>query len=413
MGEFATLSPAIRETLPNGMRAILLPLPERGTTSVEFFSPLAGAAESAAETGLTQFMWGCMRRGTRRLDNEALTLAIESLGASLNGGADEEWSTVGLSCPPDSLDEALALTADVVQQPAFDPAEAAKERDNTLAAIKRSEDRPGSHASRILYAELYGGHPIGLPRNGLLETVPSLDAGRAAALHAAAVDPGQMLVVCAGRFDADAARATISSLFKARGLARPTAVQPPPPGGPGRTVDIARPCNQAVVVAGFRGPTRLSDDFPAFRLLNAILGEGMSSRLFLRVREELNLAYAAGSSLGAGIAYGHLVASAGTSPATADAARDALLAECERIRKEPPTQEEVDRSRNFIMGRMVMARQTPKGLAGAYGRLEMLGLGWESDAAYAQALKAVTPADVTATAERHLREPLLVMLRPE
>jgi zinc protease len=138
----------------------------------------------------------------------------------------------------------------------------------------------------------------------------------------------------------------------------------------------------------------------------------MSGRLFVELREKLGLAYSVGAINPSRAGPAPLLAFLGTAPANAEAAEAAMLRELERIRREPPTAEELARARAYLQGTQAMDRRTNARQAWYLAFFELVGAGHDYPDRYAAALGKVTAADVQAAARRYLEQPTIVVLRP-
>lgn len=401
------------ETLPGGMRVIMRPSSVNSIVSIALFMPLPGAIVAPAEAGLVRFLHKMLLRGTTTRSAAELNEAIEALGTSISSSDTDDYSQASMVCTSDTLAESVELLADVVLNPSFEPEEIEKERQVTLAAIRRDDDDRFSLTLRRFARELYGGHGYGLPARGLPETVREFRRDQLVELHQAAVDPSTMLAVCVGDFDPDAARELLMAHFPPRGTAgEPFHVVPPAPVPPAR-VRFSRDSEQAFLAMGFRACAAGADDAPAVRVLNGVLGEGMSSRFFTRLRDEQGLAYATGCALTTHLHAGHMVGYIGTKPATLDTAREGMAELFAAIRREPVTAEELERTRNYIIGKFLIDHQTNLRRAFYLGHYETMGLGMERDERLPVLIGAVTAEQVLEAANRYLHEPTVVELLPE
>lgn len=400
------------ETLDNGMSAVFLPSDANNIVGLTCFIPLPGAIETLPEAGLVSFTHRMLLRGTRTRGNAELAEAIESLGTSLSSEGSDDFSVAHVVCTNDTFTESVRLLADVLQHPAFEPEEIEKERQSTIAAIRRSDDEKFSFTYRHFLRTLYDGHSYGLPRLGYVESVSEFKREQLLQLHTEFFDPARFLVVCVGNFSPEEARELLVSSFRpATAPSEPFSVAVPPRTPPGRQ-RLSRDCEQAFLTMGCQTCSILSPDFPAVRLLNAVLGEGMSSRLFVHLRDEKGLAYATGSLVSAEQKGGHLVGYIGTKPESLDMAREGMLAEFEQIKRELVGSEEFERARNYVIGKFLIDHQTNYKRAYYLGYYQTIGLGMAMDEEYPKRLGAVTTQQVLEAANKYLTEPTIVELMP-
>ncbi|MCX7017622.1 MAG: pitrilysin family protein [bacterium] len=400
------------ETLAGGMRALMAPSDMNNIVALSCYIPLPGAIERPGEAGLVSFTHRMLMRGTSSLGPAELATAIASLGASVGCDAEQDFSCAHMVCTSDTFAETLRLLADILQNPSFEPEEIEKERQSTIAAIRRCDDDKPAFAIKRFMRELYGGHSYGLPRMGVKETVSEFRRDQAAGIHEEFFDPARFLVVCAGNFHPGEARAMLESLFLPRQTRYEPVEIPAPAYAQPYAVQLRRECEQAFLVAGYPACSIQSFDYPAVRVLRGVLGESMSSRFFVELRDKRGLAYATGCSGGAYLHGGHLAGYIGTKPESLAEAREGMMAEFDRIRREPPAADELDRARNHIIGKFLIDHQTNAQRTGYLGDYEMLGLGFAYDEKYPALIGGVSAGDVLDAARKYITEPVMVELVP-
>jgi predicted Zn-dependent peptidase len=166
------------------------------------------------------------------------------------------------------------------------------------------------------------------------------------------------------------------------------------------------------VLVGFLAPPLTHADYAPMRVLAAVLGGGMSSRLFVELRDRRGLAYSTGvlttNRTGPSLFLPYL----GTAPANADAAVAGVLAEVDRLRRDPVEERELARAKAWLLGNLAMDRRTSARHAWYLAVFELLGGGWDWPERYARAVEAVTVADLARVADRYLARPTVVVLRP-
>lgn len=376
------------------------------------FSPVGSAAESRADSGLVSFTGRMLMRGTRHRSNPELAELVDSLGISLSFSAADDYANHHVVTTADALKESIALLAETLFEPSFEPEEIEKERRTTLAAIKRSDDDLMSLSLKRFYEELYPQHGYGLPGAGLLESIGELRREQIVSCHEE-IAAGPFRIVAVGNFDAAELRDLLRKEFVARrpkGDADRLTVSSPIPAA-AHSVAIQRDSEQAYLVMGYPAPAPTSADYFAGRVLNCLLGEGMSSRLFQALREEKGLAYATGSSYHGLKLQGQLFGYIGTKPESLATARDGMLAEFERIKNEPVPVEELLRAKNYMIGKFLIDHQKNYSRAFYLGHFDQMGLGWQMDDIYPEMISKVSPEDVQRMANEILTEPVVVELK--
>jgi zinc protease len=404
-------APAI-ETLSNGMRALLLPGDSNDIVAMTCFAPLPGAVEGETDAGIVGFTMRMLMRGTTSRTAAELDEAIESLGSSIDCSASDDFSTARMICTADAFEPTVQLLAELLQTPAFEPEEIEKERQTTLAAIRRGEDDKFSLTLKRFMRELYGGHPYGTPRLGTAQSVSELRRDQVADLFAESLDPAGLLAVCVGNFDPAGARALLEGAFAQRAH-KAEALQVAPVRYPApAAVRFARDCEQAFLVMGYPACPITAPDYPALRVLNGVLGESMSSRLFVRLRDEQGLAYSTGSTVAGNARGGHLAGYIGTKPESLGTARDGMRAIFEETRSQRVPADELERAKNHIIGKFLIDHQTNARRGYYLGYFETMGLGAAMDEGYPALIAAVTSDQVIEAARKFITEPTVVELVP-
>lgn len=409
MSETPNSTPSI-EVLPGGMRLLLQPSTINDIVATAVFIPLPGAIVSPGEAGLVSFLHGMLLRGTTTLASVELNEAIESLGMSINSSASPDFSGASLVCTADTFAKGVSLLGDVLLNPSFEPEEIEKERQSTLAQLRAADDDKLSITLRRLKREMYGDHGYGMPSAGYPENVREFRREQLVELHQLGFNPSTMLAVCFGNFSPDEARDLFAHHFPVRArAAEPLTVAPPQPIAPSR-VHVSRSAEQAFVAIGFHTAPVTSPDYAALRVLSGVLGEGMSSRFFTDLRDKQGLAYATGCFTTSHVHAGNIIGYIGTKPESRETARDGMLRIFEEIRHTPVSQEELERTRNYIIGKFLISHQTNLRRAKYLGQYETMGLGLGYDEKFPEIIRAITADQVLDVAQRYLTQPTVVEL---
>lgn len=401
------------ESLHDGVDILLRPDTSNDIVALIAFTPLGSSVESRKDAGIVSFTGRMLMRGTKRLSNAELADAVDSLGISLACDTSEDYSHVHVVTTSDTIEESVVLLSEAFFEPAFEPEEIEKERQNTLAAIRRSEDDLLSTTMRRFYAELYPGHGYGIPDVGLKEAVGEFTREQVTNSHEE-LTAGPFRIVAVGNFSPEKLRDLLRREFvkkmPERSADRIQLLAPDTAAAHSAT--LTRDSEQAYLVAGYSALPPIDPLYVAARVLNVILGEGMSSRLFSVLREEKGLAYATGSSYSGLKLAGQLFGYIGTKPESLDTAREGMLAEFERIKSELVPDEELLRAKNYMVGKFLIDHQKNFRRAFYLGHFDQMGLGWQMDDLYAGLIANVTADRVQEAAQRILTEPVVVELRP-
>lgn len=399
-----------RTTLENGLKLIVLE--DTSVPRVVFGVSVRRGAGSlpVGDAGLASWTAELMKRGAGDRGAVELALAVESLGASLSTSAGWDSSTAAVSGLRQDEDVLLAILADVVLRPRFDPEEAERLRSQRLSSLEKDKDSPDTLARWALYRTLYEGHAYGLPLRGTPETVKAFDAQRARAVYERLWVPSNAIFYATGDVDAKDMERRVREAFGSwQGGAPPEVgpLAPVPTPQARRVVIVNRPDQgQAQILVAHEGLTRSDDRRIGARLMNTVIGGGgFSSRIMGAVREDAGLAYYAYSYFSGRRLGGFFVATTATRVPEADRSIDLILDELEKARStDPPTAEEVAHAKTSVTGRFALGLETSDAIVGSLVDLDVEGLPEDSLDTYRSRVAALTPAD-TARLARELLHP--------
>jgi len=388
--------------LPNGLR-LLLKEDDR-LPFVHFRAGLLGGVlcETPATNGLTRLMSRSMLKGTAKRTASGIASEIESAGGSIESYSGN--NSHGLSLDILSGDAALgqAVFLDVLLSPAFELGELERERTAQLAAISQQRDHLLGNTLKKLRRLLFGDTGYGLDNLGDTKAVESLDRGQVQTHHSTLTAPGNAVLAVFGDIDANQARERIETA-----LANWNSPAPPlglPAGGAAdgerRNVDMTGK-EQAVVTLGFPGCTLDHADRCVLDLISEALND-MGSRLFLKIREELGLAYYVGTQNFTGRVPGCFSFYAGTAADTAEQVESELLNQARHLASDGLTEDELRRAKAKLIGHKKIARQDLGSVAFATCMDELLGLGHDHHAGEAARIEAVTLGQAREAAAQYL-----------
>ncbi|NJN92964.1 MAG: insulinase family protein [Anaerolineales bacterium] len=342
--------------LENGLRVYLIPVPIFQSVSIGIFVRVGSRYERQPEAGVSHFIEHMLFKGTtRRPSARIIAETIEGVGGVSNAYTSQETTVYYAKVAAAQASTALDVLGDMVRHPLFDPAEFEKERYVIGEELNMIYDSPDSWASVLLDQVLWPDHPLGHNIVGTAESLTGLSRDALTAYFGANYHPQNMLVAIGGAFDPDKILAEVTSLL---GDWQP---QPASSFEPAALLQTQarwhvedRNIEQGHLCLALPGLSRRDPDRYALSVLNAVLGEGMSSRLFLNIREEKGLAYAVDSSLNLLQDTGSLVIYAGVDPDRAPEALQAVLDELDRLRTEPVPSAELHKVKEYLKGRLVL-----------------------------------------------------------
>lgn len=404
---------AERRVLANGLRVLVRETPGAAVVAASLVVRAGSHLENETQSGITNFLQRALLRGTRTRTAMNLIQQAEDMGGTLEASGDVEHAEIRGEALARHWEGLLSLIADVALHPALAPEEVELERRLILGQIATRADAPFAFAMDTLMRELFGRHPYGQTPLGTRPTIERLTRDDLLAHRAAMYRGDRMVLAVSGEVPPDrvfrVARRLFAKVPRSREVVEvPTAVLPMPGG---RRV-LERPAQQTQILVGYVAPGLFDSDYPAARVLFALLGGGMSGRLFGELREQQGLAYSVGTTSPFRTGPGVLVSYMGTAPGTAAAAEARLLAELDRARAEGVEAGELSRAKAYLLGNLAMDRRTNARQAWYMAFFELVGAGWQYPDQFAREVEGVSAADVIAAARRYLVRPTIVVLQP-
>jgi predicted Zn-dependent peptidase len=404
-----TASAYTLEALDHGVRLITAPLGQRNSASVALMFKIGSRHEPESIAGVSHFVEHMVFKGSRRYPTaKAVAEAIEGVGGELNAATDKETTVFWARVPGDKLGNAIAVLTDIVQNPILDAEEVEKERDVILEELRMYLDFPGDHVHTLFEEELWPHHPLGIDIAGTEESVRAIGVGDISRHLKENYLGGALVVAVAGNVDHAAAVEMLQPTLQGWPEGRLPEFAPAQPLVEGSTARLlTKPTEQAHVVFGTRCVDYNHPDRFALDLMNCVLGEGMSCRLFLEIRENLGLCYDIHSWTGRLADSGSAGVYLGTEPKRAQDAVEATMAQLHRICEEPVQKEELTKAREYLKGRLLLRLEGTGSLATWLGGQELLtGRILEPDEIIDK-LDAITPDDVMrVAADTYARQPL-------
>lgn len=401
-----------RHRLACGATVLARPLAANDIVAVQAYLPMGPLWEADDEAGLSRLVQEVLPRGTRRRSAHELQEALADLGAELDTGTGPDLGSIRLRAVAGCWEAALDLFLEVVTEPAFDADEVATEVARTLGVLAARRDQLMTRAMDLFRERFYGTHPFHKPVVGYPETVRDVERDRVTAAARRFYRPVPPVVVAVGRFDPAVLVERLEASFGNVPIV-PAEPRPAPPGPGGGTGRLELDRDAAYLVHGCPAPSLLDPEYPAARVLDAILGGSMDSRLFVELREKRALAYQVSSLYDDRLEGSFLAAYIVTDPARVPEAAAGLATEFRRLAETPPAADEVERARRHLRGRHLMAVETNAAQAARIGGYEVHGLGRDFGDRFLAAIGEVTPAAVKSVAERWLAlEPTRAIVVP-
>jgi len=413
-----TIPEVERIVLENGIIVYLLPDPELPLVTVSAMIRTGAIFEPPDKVGLAALTGAVMRTGgTARMTGDQIDEELEYLAAVVTIGIGRESGTASLDILKKDLSRGLAIFADMLRTPAFEPARVELAKHQALDAIRRRPDSPAGIASREFRKLMYGAdHPLG--RESTVESVSRITGEDLVAFHRRYFTPSGLILGVAGDF---AKPAMLDLLRKTFGDWKPQPVTlpalPPVTGSPSpetsRSVNILnRDLTQTYLRVGHLSVKEDDPDFFALALLDDILGgNSFTSRLFRDVRSSQGLAYSVGSRLVPGnLGPGVFLIYAQTKGSTTYQALASMLDHMERLRQEPVTDDELQFAKDAFLNSFVFSFADAGLIVNRLMALEYYGLPRNFLQRFRDNVVKLTKEDLLRVARKHLHPDRVTIL---
>ncbi len=392
-----------KSTLDNGLRIVTTTMPHTRSASFCFFTGVGSRYENEALAGVSHFIEHLLFKGTKKRPTSGdICSAIEGVGGILNAGTNKEltlyWTKTAKIHFPLSLD----VITDILLHSKFDPAEIERERQVIIEEINMSKDSPASMVNLLIDELLWPGHPLGRDTAGSKESMTGIGRDAILKFLNTHYSPDNAVVAVAGNIKHQEAVDLVGEATtgwkrkKARPSFQPYRTQPNP-----RLRIENKDTEQAHLCLGLPGLSMVDPRRFALDLLNVVLGEGMSSRLFIEIRDKLGLAYNIYSSSDHFLDSGCLTVYAGVDPKKLTITLKAIMEQLSLIKGLIP-EEELSRAKELAKGRLLLRMEDTRDVAGWTGGQEILTGRILSVDQVTKKIDAVTAMEIKTLAEELL-----------
>jgi len=386
----------------NGLRIVTSNMPHIHSVCISIFVGAGSRYESAEQAGISHFVEHLLFKGTKqRATTKEISEAIEGIGGVLNGGTDKELTVYWTKVARPHFRVGLDVLADMIRGSKFDPVEVEKERQVIIEEINMSMDSPQQRVNMLIDEVVWRDQALGREVAGSKEIVSTFTPQALRGYWGSQYIPGNTVVSVAGDISHDEAVAYIRDIFDDWAGDTPTAWIPVrDEQDEPRLLMEFRETEQAHLCLALRGVSNSDPDRFALDLLNIVLGEGMSSRLFLELRERRGLAYDVHSYGSHFFDSGSLTIYAGVEPKNIEAAIMVILDELSRFKAEDVPEQELVKAREMAKGRLMLRMEDTRSVSGWMGSQELLTGEIKTVDEVVSILDAITRDDIRRVAQR-------------
>ncbi|MDQ7028407.1 MAG: pitrilysin family protein [Ardenticatenia bacterium] len=396
-----TLS-AHQYTVDNGLRIVTVPMSGVYSASALLYVGVGSRHEPDELAGICHLVEHLAFKGTPRYPSPTdIALAIEGIGGVFNASTSRELTMYWAKAASHHVLHIVDVLFEITRHSLFRPEDIAKEKHIIVEEINEALDIPQEVAALACMRLLFPDHPLGRDVAGSRESVLNITREQIMTFVETMYRPNTMVLSVAGAVCHDEIVEHVASLVAGWSAGSPPTCDAAPPltDGPHLSV-ISRPAEQVQLCVGIRGFGRHDEDRYALTLLNTLLGEGMSSRLFTRLREELGLAYAVGSSVGFYSDTGDVIIDVGVDAQHVGLAIEAICEELARLVAHPVPEAELNAAREFLKGRFLLSLEDTYANANWYGYQVALSQETISPEEAIAHIDALTPEDMQRVAGR-------------
>ncbi len=362
-----------KTTLDNRLRIITSTMPHTRSVCISIFIGTGSRYETGTEAGVSHFIEHLLFKGTqKRATAKDISVAIESIGGILNGGTDKELTLYWCKVAQAHFHLALDVLTDMVLHSKFDPQDIEKERRIIIEEINMSKDSPSQQVNMLIDELLWPGHPLGRDVAGNKESVSAIAREDMLNYLNQQYLPHNTVVAIAGNIEHQEAVTAVNQALGDWTNPQPhrgySAYEPKQ----ARRVQIKkRDSEQTHLCLALPGLPLLHPQRFTLDLLNVILGEGMSSRLFLEIRDKLGLAYSIHSYTEHLLDSGSIIIYAGTEPKNLETIIKAILEQLHKLKETAP-ESELFKARELAKGHMILRMENSHNVATWLGGQEIL-----------------------------------------
>ena len=392
-----------RTVLPNGLRVLSSTMPHTRSVSVGIFVGAGSRYEDEVAAGASHYLEHVLFKGTeRRPEPQMISGAIESVGGILNASTDREATIYYCKVARDHFPLALDVLSDMVRHPLFASEEVERERGVIIEELSMTYDQPDAYVDLLIDQALWPEQAMGRDVGGTKETVGAISRQALIDYHACQYVPNNVVISVAGNIEHDEVLARIAEVTGDWQAGEPLGWEPVRSASGGVRVNLGtRKTDQAHICLAMDGVPNTASDRYAVDMMNAVMGEGMTSRLFMEIRERRGLAYEVHSSSSHYRDCGALVVYCGVDTAKANDAVKSVVGELEKMRA-GVSEEELSRAVAFATGRLDLRLEDTRAVMGWMGGQELLRDEVLTPDEVVAGVRAVSTEDVGAAANTYL-----------
>jgi predicted Zn-dependent peptidase len=401
--------------LKNNIKVIFNKTFNIGVVSIRIFSPVAVISETMDNMGISYITSKLMTYSTKNRSNEILMQDVGNIGAELSSDTSYDIAGFSISCLSEYFSKAAEILSDLILNPAFDEKELSFEKQNVIAALKSRRDSIGIIASDEFAKLFYSNTSYSTPVLGTEKTVLKIERQNLLEWHQYSYNASNILVSVVGNVDSRIVKESLEKYFADIPIGFKFRK-------PVFNIELAKSIkkeikgkfNQAYIYMGFPAPALDYKDFVSIKVVNAILGGRMTSKLFVELREKLGLAYEVSAIYPSRRGRSYFAIYIGLDKKNIELTLKKIDSILKGLCTINVSEQELIDTKTYIKGTYIMDRQTVSKQSYYYGLREIVGQGYEYDAQYLRDVERVTRHDISNVANKIFSDhSVMVLITPD
>ncbi len=402
-----------RNDLKNKLTFIFNQNTSNNIISVSVFVKAGTWYETADNSGISNFCQQLLLRGTSSSSRDEINLAIESMGGSFHTQTSDDYSELSLTIPKRNFEKAFLLLFNIIKNPVFDPDEIKKVKKDIIASIKSRNDKIFNYTYDLFNNAVYGEYPYARSYLGTDKSISHLTQENFIEFHSKIYRPDNMCLVITGNINKDSLYSLVQETFGSlRGKADLMLMKPPklPSRKDTYSQTSIKNFHQAYLMLGYPVDGIHSKYYGALKLINAYIGEGMGSKIFMNIRDREGLAYEIGSFYPSRLNKSRFVIYMGLDDANVDKTKKMILEEINQLTIKLISEKELQNIKNFIKGTFLLDHETNYMQGWYLGWYEIIGKKSFYDRLYLAEIDKVTAKDILKAAKKFFTDDNLIII---
>lgn len=399
-----------KTVFPNGLVVITKENPTSQIVAIEIFIKNTLFYENEKNSGITNLLQNLLLKGTKKRNQEKISEEIDLIGGKIDISTSPDYSSISLVIPSLFLKEGLEILTDILLNPGFPEEEIEKTKKEIIQQIKKEEDEIFTKTYRTFLKNLYQNHPYARKEVGEEEIVKNITREEIVKFYNQIYVPNNMVISICGNFKKEEVIKELEKYF----LNIPRKELPEiqsfktPQLLSSQELFIKKETAAYWVMLGFLVEgIRDRKEYVALKVLDSLLGSGMSSLLFTNLRDKLGLAYEIGSFYPTRKDTSHFVLYAITS-SKISRIKSAFLFEISRLKYITFTPQDLERAKKYLIGTFLLEHEENKKQAFYLGFYEILGLGYQFDKEYVEEIRRVNLSTLKKVVQKYFNHYILV-----